>query len=141
MRMQSRRWRIRSAVRKKQPAAAALHKRRVPLDRRGNAWQSLPMTSKDIRISRNEGLGRYELRLDGALVGIAEYEEDSDSVALTHTEMESDYRHQGYSSRLAKYAVEDIVSGGGRIKPYCSYMAAYLKKHPEYSHHVSWPQD
>ncbi|UWX97250.1 N-acetyltransferase [Arthrobacter zhaoxinii] len=100
------------------------------------------MTTNDIAISRNDGLGRYELLLDGDLVGIAEYEvEPDDSVALTHTQMEPDYRNQGYSSRLAKYAVDDIIRGGGRIKPYCTYMAAYLRKHPEYSHHVSWPQD
>ncbi|MCC9205590.1 GNAT family N-acetyltransferase [Arthrobacter sp. zg-Y769] len=99
------------------------------------------MTSKDISVSRNDGLDRYELRLDGTLVGVAEYQVEPASVALTHTNMEPDFRHQGYSSRLARFAVEDIISGGRRIKPYCSYMAAYLRKHPEYSHHVSWPQE
>ncbi|MCC3274162.1 N-acetyltransferase [Arthrobacter sp. zg-Y462] len=105
------------------------------------AWQSRPMTSKDISVSRNDGLDRYELRLDGELVGVADYERQPDAVALTHTEMEPAYRHQGYSSKLARYAVEDIVSEGKRVKPYCSYMATYLGKHPEYSHHVSWPQE
>ncbi|MCC9174166.1 GNAT family N-acetyltransferase [Arthrobacter sp. zg-Y179] len=99
------------------------------------------MTSKDISVTRNEALNRYELRLDGTLVGMADYQEQPDGVALTHTEMEPAFRHQGYSSRLARYAVEDIVGGGRRVKPYCSYMAAYLGKHPEYSHHVSWPQE
>ena len=98
------------------------------------------MTTKDITVSRNDGLDRYELRLGGRLVGIADYEVEPDGVALTHTEMEPDFRHQGYSSRLAKYAVNDIISEGRRVKPYCSYMAGYLGKHPEYSHHVSWPQ-
>ena len=98
------------------------------------------MTTKDITVSRNDGLERYELRLGSQLVGVADYAVEPDGVALTHTEMEPDFRHQGYSSRLAKYAVNDIISEGRRVKPYCSYMAAYLGKHPEYSHHVSWPQ-
>ncbi|MCC3275760.1 N-acetyltransferase [Arthrobacter sp. zg-Y20] len=98
------------------------------------------MTTKDISVSRNDGQDRYELRLDGELVGIADYRIEPDAVALTHTVVEPAFRHQGYSSRLAKYAVDDIISDGRRIKPYCSYMAVYLGKHPEYSHHVSWPQ-
>ena len=99
------------------------------------------MTTKEITVSRNDGLDRYELRLDGELVGVADYAVEPDGVALTHTRTEPDFRHQGYSSRLARYAVEDIVRQGRRIKPYCSYMAAYLGKHPEYSHYVSWPQE
>lgn len=99
------------------------------------------MTSKDISVTRNDGLGRYELRLDSELAGIADYTVEPDGVVLTHTVVEPAFRHQGYSSQLAKYAVEDIVREGRRIKPYCSYMAGYLGKHPEYSHHVSWPQE
>ena len=95
----------------------------------------------DVEVSHNPDQNRYELRVDGELAGTAEYEKEADSVALTHTVVLEQYRHQGYSSMLMKFAAEDIIGAGRRIKPYCSYAAAYLRKHGELSHHVSWPQE
>lgn len=95
----------------------------------------------DVEVSRNHDHNRYELRVGGELAGTAEYEEAPEAVALTHTVVREDFRHQGYSSMLVKFAAEDIISSGRRIKPYCSYAASYLGKHRELSHHVSWPQD
>ncbi|MDK1360512.1 GNAT family N-acetyltransferase [Arthrobacter sp. zg-Y1219] len=94
----------------------------------------------DVDLSRNSEQSRYELRIGGELVGTADYVEESDSVALTHTVVRVQWRHQGYSSMLVKFAVEDVIASGRRIKPYCSYAASYLGKHREFSHHVSWPQ-
>lgn len=97
----------------------------------------------DLHLSHNLDHSRYELRVGGELVGTAEYAEyieEPDSVALTHTVVREDFRHRGYSSMLVKFAAEDIIASGRRIKPYCSYAASYLGKHRELSHHVSWPQ-
>ena len=95
----------------------------------------------DIEVSKNQDNNRYELRVGGELAGTAEYEEAPDAVALTHTVVREQFRHQGYSSILVKFAAEDIIASGRRIKPYCSYAASYLGKHRELSHHVSWPQE
>lgn len=95
---------------------------------------------QDMELVRNDGQERYELRLNGELAGVADYVMEGGAVALTHTELLPDYRHQGFSSRLARFAVEDIAAQGRQVKPYCSYMARYLQKHPQYSHIVSWPQ-
>lgn len=98
-------------------------------------------TRDDVEVSRNPDHNRYELRVGGELAGVAEYEEEPDSVALTHTVVQEQFRHQGYSSMLVSFAAEDIIASGRRIKPYCSYAASYLAKHRELSHHVSWPQE
>ena len=95
----------------------------------------------DIEVSRNENQHRYELRVGGIVAGTADYEEESGSVALTHTAVREQFQHQGYSSILVQHAAEEIIASGRRIKPYCSYAASYLGKHPELSHHVSWPQE
>lgn len=95
----------------------------------------------DVEVSHNRDHNRYELRVGGDLAGTAEYEEETDAVALTHTVVLEQFRHQGYSSMLVKFAAEDIIASGRRIKPYCSYAASYLGKHRELSHHVSWPQE
>lgn len=98
-------------------------------------------TRADVQVRRNDELDRYELRVGGELAGIADFVQEGGAVALTHTVVEPRFRHQGWSSQLAQYAVEDIAGQGRRIKPYCSYMARYLEKHPAYSHLVSWPQE
>lgn len=97
--------------------------------------------SRDVDLSHNQDRSRYELRVGGELAGIAEYVEQQGGIALTHTEVTAQFRHQGYSSMLVKFAAEEIISSGRRIRPYCSYAAAYLQKHRELSHHVSWPQE
>ena len=94
----------------------------------------------DVHLSHNPEHSRYEIRVGGELAGTAEYAEETDSVALSHTVVRREFRRQGYSSMLVRFAVEDIVASGRRVKPYCSYAASYLEKHGEYSHHVSWPQ-
>ena len=99
------------------------------------------ISAGDIEVSRNLGRNRYEIRVGGELAGTADYEEEADAVSLTHTVLREEFRHQGYSSMLVKYAAQDIVASGVRIKPYCPYAASYLRKHPELSHHVSWPQE
>lgn len=95
----------------------------------------------DVDLSRNRDHNRFELRVGGELAGTAEYVEEPDGIALTHTVVREEYRHQGYSSMLMRFAAEEIIASGRRIKPYCSYAAAYLGKHRELSHHVSWPQE
>ena len=95
----------------------------------------------DVDLSRNRDHNRFELRVGGDLAGTAEYVEEPDGIALTHTVVREEYRHQGYSSMLMKFAAEEIIASGRAIKPYCSYAAAYLGKHRELSHHVSWPQE
>lgn len=95
----------------------------------------------DVHLSHNVEGNRYELRLDGEMAGTAEYlEQSGGGVALTQTVMADPYQHRGFSSMLVRYAVEDIMASGRQIEPYCSYAAAWLGKHPEYSHYVSWPQ-
>lgn len=94
----------------------------------------------DVDLIHHSEQSRYELWVGGVLAGTADYAEEPESVALTHTVVRQEYRHQGYSSMLVKFAAEDIIASGRRIKPYCSYAASYLGKHRELSHHVSWPQ-
>lgn len=55
---------------------------------------------------------------------------------LYHTVVSEDYAGQGLASRLVRAVVDDAVAAGRRIVPVCPYVAAWLKKHPEYDEHV-----
>ena len=72
-------------------------------------------------------LGRYELRRDGELVGLAEYSIDGDALVIPHVETLRPYRGQGYAARLMAGIVDDADRRGLRIRPICSYAAAYLR--------------
>ena len=75
---------------------------------------------------------RYELRLDGRLVGLAAYHRRDGRLALTHTEVEESCQGRGLGSRLAAAALEDARRKGLEVVPLCPFIARYIERHPEY---------
>lgn len=76
---------------------------------------------------------RYEL-LDGDhLVGTAGYLPDSEDRVwdFNSTHVSSEYEGQGLAAKLVNYALSDAKANGHEIKATCSYVVAYLRKHPE----------
>jgi uncharacterized protein len=75
---------------------------------------------------------RYELRLDGHLVGLAAYHRRGNRIAFTHTEVDESCEGRGFGSRLVAAALEDAKSKGLDVVPLCPFIAHYIKRHPEY---------
>ena len=86
-----------------------------------------------IEVTRNEDSSRYEITLDGRLVGIAEYRRHGDSVVFPHTEIEPPMRGQGVGAELVRQALDDVRAGGGLVVPQCWYVARFIDEHPEYA--------
>ena len=86
----------------------------------------------DIEVTRDDDRSRYELTLDGAVVGFADYVIDGERVVLPHTVVDPAHRGRGLAAELVQYALDDIRSGGRTVVPSCSYVAEYLAGHPEY---------
>jgi uncharacterized protein len=74
---------------------------------------------------------RYELRHGPRLVGIAAYSRNGNLIAFTHTEVDAACEGRGFGSRLVRAALEDAQSQGLSILPLCSFVAAYVQRHPE----------
>jgi predicted GNAT family acetyltransferase len=75
----------------------------------------------------------YELTLDGKLAAHIVYRmHGSETIELVHTEVEKQFEGQGLGSRIAKFALDDARSRGLKVIPTCSYIATWLRKHPEY---------
>jgi len=85
-----------------------------------------------ITVRRNTQAHRYELRVDDALAGFAEYNELSTRVVFTHTEILPAFQGQGYSAVLIQRALEDVRALGKHVVPVCPAVAAFLRKHPEF---------
>jgi uncharacterized protein len=90
--------------------------------------------SGDLHIVDDPVAQRYEARLGDVVVGYSEYRRvERDRLILFHTEVDPTFEGQGIGSRLAKGVLEDIRARGLRLTVKCPFMAAYLKRHPDYS--------
>ncbi|HEX8354392.1 MAG TPA: GNAT family N-acetyltransferase [Pyrinomonadaceae bacterium] len=82
-------------------------------------------------VENNESEGRFEIR-SGGLVGVLAYELAGDEIVLTHTEVNPEMEGRGMAALLAKGALEYARERGLKVVPLCSYVATYIRRHPEY---------
>lgn len=75
---------------------------------------------------------RYELRRGATVIGFTDYRLVGRRVVFIHTEVDAEYTGQGLAERLARFALDDARAAGKRIVAVCPYIAAYLRRHPEY---------
>ena len=97
------------------------------------------MTDDTIDIVRNDATRRYELTVDGALAGYAQFRTGPDTIVFTHTVVKPAYEGRGLGSRLAKFVLDDAVARGEAIVPECPFISAYLRRHTKYEESVNWP--
>ena len=85
-----------------------------------------------VEVRHNEDQSRYEIVVDGALAGIADYSVRDDTVVFPHTEIDPRRRGQGLGAILVQGALDDLRPSGKRIVPACWYVAQFIDEHPEY---------
>jgi len=82
-------------------------------------------------VVHNAALGRYELETEHGLA-IAVYQDQGDRRIFSHTEVPPLDEGKGYASRLVGEALDDTHRLGLKIVPACSFVVAYVRRHPEY---------
>lgn len=75
---------------------------------------------------------RYELIVDGELVGIADYRVQGDVIVFPHTEIDHAKRGQGLGAILVQGALDDVRAAGCTVVPQCWYVAEFIDEHPRY---------
>ncbi len=60
------------------------------------------------------------------------YTRKANVMKFTHTYVPDELRGQGIAGKLAKHGLEHAREKGFTVESSCSYMTAYLEKHPEY---------
>lgn len=83
----------------------------------------------------NRDENRYELRL-GEDVAVVDYRLVGKTILFWHTGVPDAFAGMGVGGRLAKFALDDAVARGLRIEAQCPFIAAYIKRHPEYQPHT-----
>jgi hypothetical protein len=84
-----------------------------------------------VTVRDNPDKRRYELVLDGEVVGEIDYTSRPGEIVLLHTEVSPELEGQGLGARLVADALEDIRARGLRVVPVCPFVSAYLRRHPE----------
>ena len=75
---------------------------------------------------------RYELSVDGTLVGFADYHVVGDRVVFPHTVIDPAMRGRGYGAVLVQGALDDVRRSGRTVVPHCWYVAQFIDEHAEY---------
>lgn len=84
----------------------------------------------DIRNNENES--RFETTVDGH-TAFSEYElEEPNRIVFTHTLVPDELSGRGIAGEIVKYALENARERKLTVVPQCPYVAAYIKRHPEY---------
>ena len=83
-----------------------------------------------VEVVHNAAAQRFEAHLEGALA-VCAYHEAGGVLHLTHTEVPPRAQGQGVAALLVKAALDWARAEGKRVRPLCSYVAAYMRHHPE----------
>ena len=83
-------------------------------------------------IQHNEETSQYETTVDGQVAFVAYDLEEPNRIVLTHTIVPDALSGRGIAGELVKHALDDARARKLTVVPQCSYVAAYIKRHPEY---------
>lgn len=82
-------------------------------------------------VTDNPGQSRYELEVDG-LIAFARYRRDGDVLVIPHVEAPPALRGTGAAGHLMRGVMERAREQGLKVRPVCSYAAAWIRRHREY---------
>ncbi len=90
------------------------------------------MPTHDISVTKSTERRRYEARIDEAVAGFVEYQETSELVVLTHTEVDPSFEGRGIGGALARASLDDVRERGLKALVICPFILAWLRTHPDY---------
>lgn len=85
----------------------------------------------DYKLVDNVDRKRFEYKLEKG-TALVEYIKTQNKIYLTHTEVPSKYEGQGIASSLVADVLAEVEKTGLKLVPLCPYVAAYIKRHPEW---------
>ena len=87
--------------------------------------------AEEFKVENNEAERRFEVA-SGGVLAVLQYEQAGEQLALTHTEVAPELEGRGLAGKLARAALEHARERGLKVVPSCSFVAAYIRRHPEY---------
>ncbi|SFS79889.1 GNAT family N-acetyltransferase [Saccharopolyspora flava] len=88
--------------------------------------------STEPEVKDNPDANRFEIRVDGALAGFAEYKLKPGQISFTHTEIGEEFSGQGLAGKLVRAALDEVRGRELAVLPFCPYVRGWIGKHPDY---------
>ena len=85
----------------------------------------------EVDVRNNQDARRFETKV-GDYFALIDYIPAGSNIVFTHTEVPKVFEGQGVASKMAKTALEYAKENGLQVIPLCPFVAAYIRKHPEY---------
>ena len=83
-----------------------------------------------LAIHHNEAASRFEVVVDGLLCE-ASYLRAGEVMVMHHTGVPRALEGRGIAARLVAAALDHAREQGLKVRPSCSYVALYMRRHPE----------
>ena len=87
--------------------------------------------TEQVEVRHNAAAHRFEADADGQLA-VVDYVARDGTLILTHTYVPPAARGRGIAERLVRAAFAQAQAEGTRIVPGCSYVATFVRRHPEF---------
>lgn len=84
-----------------------------------------------MEITNNTVNEQFEVR-EGDHLAVLQYRVRGENMYFLHTGVPDEIGNQGIAAALAKYGLDYARRHALKIVVYCPYVAAYLRRHPEY---------
>ena len=88
------------------------------------------MVETTLAIKHNTAAQRFEAIVDGMLCR-SDYRMHGDTMMLVHTEVPQLLERRGIASALVKAAFTYAAEAGLDVLPVCSFVRAWVQRHPE----------
>ena len=85
----------------------------------------------ELEVTHNPDKNRFETLIDGELSKL-DYMEDGNTIVMTHVGVHPLHRGRGVAGKITEVALEYAKEKSLRVVPMCSYVGAYIRRHPEY---------
>ena len=82
-------------------------------------------------VENNEKAQQFQVRVEGHLA-LIQYAYSNGSIIFVHTEVPPALEGRGIAGKLARTALEYAREHKLSVVPRCPFVAAYIRKHPEY---------
>lgn len=85
-----------------------------------------------IEVVHNPRQQRFEVRIQGE-VALLSYTREGGPVVFDHTYVPQAFRGKGVAAALVRAALNEAREQHWQIIPACSYVAAFIERHPEFA--------
>jgi len=84
-----------------------------------------------INVRHHSASNRFEAEVEDR-TAVLEYQRENERIVFTHTYVPPELRGRAIAGALVRAGLAFARREGVQVVPVCSYVAAYIKRHPEY---------